>query len=125
MKPFTMRVVQIIQSIPEGYVMTYGQIAELAGSKRGARQVVRILHSLSHIHELPWHRVVNARGEIAIKDEESRSLQMLYLEQEGVLLNGDGRIDLDTYRFMRSREDDDLYYSHPPLSGKTSSRRNR
>lgn len=43
---FTERAVAIIKQIPEGKVMTYGQIAELAGSPRGARQVVRILHSM-------------------------------------------------------------------------------
>ena len=44
---FTERAVAIIKQIPEGKVMTYGQIADLAGSPRGARQVVRILHSMS------------------------------------------------------------------------------
>ena len=44
---FTERAVAIIKQIPEGKVMTYGQIAGLAGSPQGARQVVRILHSMS------------------------------------------------------------------------------
>lgn len=100
MEPYTLRVIEIIKGIPEGYVMTYGQIAGLAGSPRGARQVVRILHSLSGIHQLPWHRVVNAKGGIAIKDEESRCRQMLYLQSEGVRLDEDGRIDLEKYRFI-------------------------
>lgn len=47
MTPFTERVIHIIQSIPEGKVMTYGGVARAAGSPRGARQVVRILHSMS------------------------------------------------------------------------------
>ncbi|QHK04677.1 DNA base-flipping protein [Bacillus velezensis] len=50
---FTERAVAIIKQIPEGKVMTYGQIADLAGSPRGARQVVRILHSMSKKHRLP------------------------------------------------------------------------
>ncbi|WP_419875820.1 MGMT family protein [Candidatus Pristimantibacillus sp. PTI5] len=99
MQPFTQRVIAIIQAIPEGNVMTYGQIAELAGSRRGARQVVRILHSLSGIHNLPWHRVVNAKGEIAITDEEARYMQILYLNEEGVATSGDGRVDLGKYRY--------------------------
>jgi len=74
--------------------MTYGQIAELAGSRRAARQVVRILHSSSKKYKLPWHRVVNAKGEIAIQEEESRFLQMMYLQGEGVEVDGQGRIDL-------------------------------
>ena len=46
MTPFTENVVTIIRSIPEGKVMTYGQIARLAGSPRAARQVVRNTHTL-------------------------------------------------------------------------------
>ena len=52
MNPFTERVIQIIKSIPAGKVMTYGQIAKEAGSPRGARQVVRILHTMSAKHKL-------------------------------------------------------------------------
>ena len=70
MESFTECVIQLIQQIPPGNVMTYGQVAKLAGSPRGARQVVRILHSSSEKHQLPWHRVVNAKGEIGFKDEE-------------------------------------------------------
>lgn len=47
MTPFTENVIEIIRSIPAGKVMTYGQIAALAGSPRAARQVVRVLHSMS------------------------------------------------------------------------------
>lgn len=102
MQPFTRRVVEIIKGIPEGRVMTYGQIAECAGSPRGARQVVRILHSLSAKYDLPWHRVVNAKGEIAIQDEEARYMQQLYLTGENVEIRSDGSIDLETYRFIPS-----------------------
>ncbi|PUA38118.1 DNA methyltransferase [Paenibacillus elgii] len=100
MNPFTQRVIEIIQGIPEGYVMTYGQIAGLAGSPRGARQVVRILHSSSGKHGLPWHRVVNAQGEIGIQQEEGRMLQMLYLRGEGVEVADNGQLDLDRWRFI-------------------------
>ncbi|MFB0843047.1 MGMT family protein [Paenibacillus oleatilyticus] len=100
MNPFSQRVIEIIQGIPEGYVMTYGQIAGLAGSPRGARQVVRILHSSSGKHGLPWHRVVNARGEIGIQQEEGRMLQMLYLRGEGVEVADNGHLDLDRWRFI-------------------------
>ncbi|CAM2916906.1 MGMT family protein [Paenibacillus sediminis] len=79
--------------------MTYGQIAKLAGSPRGARQVVRILHSMSDKYKLPWHRVINAKGEIAIADDESSSLQELYLQGEGIELNLYHRVDLARYQF--------------------------
>lgn len=99
MAPFTERVIAIIRAIPPGYVMTYGQIAELAGNRRGARQVVRILHTMSRAHRLPWHRVVNARGEIAIRDEEARFMQILQLRDEGVDVDHTASVDLERYRF--------------------------
>ncbi|MHA6481782.1 MGMT family protein [Paenibacillus sp. strain BS8-2] len=98
MQPFTKAVIDVIKSIPEGRVMTYGGIAEQAGSARGARQVVRILHAMSESQGLPWHRVVNAKGEIAVQDDESRFKQELYLNSEGVKLDENGRIDLVRYR---------------------------
>ncbi len=100
MQPFTKRVVDIIRSIPEGRVMSYGQVAECAGSRRAARQVVRILHSLSEKHGLPWHRVLNSKGEIAIQEGEGRYMQQLYLENEGVEIGLNGLIDLEQYRHV-------------------------
>ena len=97
MQPFTYQVITIIKGIPAGRVMTYGQIAAAAGSPGAARQVVRILHAMSGKYELPWHRVVNAKGEIAIPDEEQRYMQRLYLEDEGIEFDADGRIDLEKY----------------------------
>lgn len=98
MQPFTARVIDIIQSIPEGKVMTYGQVAALAGSPRAARQVVRILHSMSEKYNLPWHRVVNKQGEIAMSDEWQHSLQQSLLESEGVDFGLSKRIDLTRYQ---------------------------
>lgn len=99
MTPFTERVIQIIKQIPSGKVMTYGQIASLAGSPRAARQVVRILHSMSKKYEFPWHRVVNANGQIAIKDEATYREQILNLEAEGVEMGLHGEIDLEQFRW--------------------------
>ncbi|MGV8984089.1 MGMT family protein [Clostridium sp.] len=98
MEPFTERVVDIIKGIPKGKVMTYGQIATLAGSPRGARQVVRVLHSLSEKYNLPWHRVINSKGEISIVDYESRNLQKVLLESEGVKFNSHGTINLKEFQ---------------------------
>lgn len=78
--------------------MTYGQVAALAGSPRGARQVVRILHSMSKKHRLPWHRVINAKGEIGLKDDEAFQVQKLSLESEGIVFTADGRIELERYQ---------------------------
>ncbi|QHW31688.1 DNA methyltransferase [Paenibacillus rhizovicinus] len=102
MTPFTADVVKIIRSIPEGRVMTYGGIAARAGSPRAARQVVRILHSMSGKHDLPWHRVINAKGEIAIGSDEGRFMQRALLEEEGVYVNPAGAVDLGEFRFEPS-----------------------
>lgn len=87
--------------------MTYGQIARAAGSPRAARQVVRILHTMSKKHRLPWHRVINAKGQIAIKDEATAKEQKWQLEAEGVEVRYKGEIDLDCYQFHFHSEPDD------------------
>ncbi|GGH34271.1 MGMT family protein [Paenibacillus segetis] len=102
MQPFTAKVIEVIAAIPEGKVMTYGGVAREAGSPRAARQVVRILHSMSSKYALPWHRVLNKAGEIAISDDESRFMQRMFLEAEGVEVMEGGRINLDTYQFHPS-----------------------
>lgn len=100
MEKFTANVIEIIENIPNGKVMTYGQIARLAGSPRGARQVSRILHSMSKKYNLPWHRVINAEGKISIRDEELSHVQKLSLESEGVIfLNGTNMVNLDEYQY--------------------------
>ncbi|MCM3217241.1 MGMT family protein [Niallia taxi] len=104
MTPFTIKVIEIIQSIPTGKVMTYGQIARIAGSPRGARQVVRILHSSSQKYQLPWHRVVNAKGAIVIKAEEGSSLQKHLLEEEGVIFYREGELELNKYQYFPLEE---------------------
>lgn len=99
MIPFTERVIDIIRSIPRGRVMTYGQIAGCAGSPQSARQVVRILHSMSRKHSLPWHRVINAKGKIALQNKESYNEQELLLKNESIEVGLNGVIDLAKYQW--------------------------
>lgn len=100
MQPFTERVIDVILNIPEGRVMTYGQVGACAGSPRAARQVVRILHTLSKKHRLPWHRVINSKGQIALKEEEDYNEQLWALESEGVQVGLNGIIDLEKYQWV-------------------------
>ena len=106
MNPFTERVVQIIRDIPAGCVMTYGQVAAAAGNPRGARQVARILHSMSAKYELPWHRIINAQGGISTPSdrEEKGGLQRELLELEGVEFMSNGKVDLGRYRWFPEEE---------------------
>lgn len=99
MSPFTEKVIPIIRSIPEGKVMTYGQIAKLAGSPRAARQVVRILHSMSDKYKLPWHRVINSKGELPRIGGESPYMQKSLLESEGVEVSEDFKVKLSDYQY--------------------------
>ncbi|WP_067729500.1 MGMT family protein [Oceanobacillus damuensis] len=108
MKPFTEEVIHIIKAIPEGTVMTYGQIAKAAGSPRAARQVVRILHSMSRKHNLPWHRVINAKGSIAIKASETWMEQKLRLEEEGIAVSAAGYVDLEAYQFSNTASEEKM-----------------
>jgi len=94
MTAFTERVIGIIGDIPKGRVMTYGQIARLAGSPRAARQVVRILHSMSGKHGLPWHRVINSQGQIALREDQAYHEQVMALEAEDIEVGPQGNIDL-------------------------------
>lgn len=97
MTEFTETVLNIIKSIPKGKVMTYGQIAAYANHPRGARQVSRILHSMSTKHNLPWWRVINAKGSISLTGE-SGYIQGEMLAQEGIdVLNK--KIDLKKHLY--------------------------
>ncbi|MBD0382621.1 MGMT family protein [Paenibacillus sedimenti] len=99
MTSFTERVIAIIRTIPEGKVMTYGQIARQAGSPRGARQVVRILHAMSKKYNLPWHRVINSKGEISLQEDEAFQMQSFLLQAEGVEVTNDRHICLEQFQF--------------------------
>lgn len=98
MTPYTQAVIEIIQKIPRGKVMTYGQIAQQAGQKKGARQVVRILHSMSDPYHLPWHRVVNKSGKIGIVTQEGYLLQRALLLGEGITFSSEDTIDLSQFQ---------------------------
>lgn len=98
--PFSQAVVRVVRVIPPGRVATYGDIAAAAGSPRAARQVVRLLHSLSAKYRLPWHRVINKAGEIALTDPQAFERQLQLLHAEGVAVTAAGRVDLDRYRWL-------------------------
>ena len=83
MKESSKRIITVIRGIPEGQVMSYGEVARRAGIAGGARMVARILHSSTETQNLPWHRVVNAQGEISLTGE-AYQLQKTLLLDEGV-----------------------------------------
>lgn len=94
------RIWATIADIPEGQVASYGQLAEIAGIPRGARQVGYALRHAPRDTELPWHRVLQASGKSAFEPgsrpfkEQKRRLMM-----EGVTMLK-GRVDMRRYRWQ-------------------------
>ncbi|GBD31660.1 DNA base-flipping protein [bacterium HR33] len=92
------RIYAVVRRIPRGRVATYGQIARLAGIDGHARQVGYALHSLPAESDVPWHRVINARGRISLpKGSHSYLLQRSLLEEEGVEFDAQGMVDLSRF----------------------------
>jgi len=89
-----------VRRIPPGRVATYGQVARVAGRPGAARQIGYALHALPLGHRVPWHRVVNHRGEVSRRRFSGAELeQRMLLEAEGVGFNLRGRIDLSRYQW--------------------------
>lgn len=97
MNPFTHAVIENILKIPKGRVSTYGRIAELSGNPRAARQVSRILSTMSDKYKLPWYRVINSQGRLSLKPGMGYEEQRQLLEAEGVEFDLHGNIDLRRY----------------------------
>jgi methylated-DNA-protein-cysteine methyltransferase-like protein len=96
------RIWRTVRRIPPGRVATYGQIALIAGFPRQARLVGYALHHTPDRLDIPWHRVINARGEISFpKGSSHYEMQLNRLLEEGVVFVG-GRVDLDRYRWRSS-----------------------
>jgi uncharacterized protein YeaO (DUF488 family)/alkylated DNA nucleotide flippase Atl1 len=98
------RIYDTVSRIPKGRVATYGQVAEVAGLPRRARLVGRALRELDEGSDVPWHRVVNAKGTISLRGDllDHEGLQEQLLRREGV--DFDGRaIPLERYGWQAAR----------------------
>ncbi len=92
---FKEQVYQIVARIPRGRVMTYGQIAALAGSPRAARQVGQVAHWGPM--DLPWQRVVNKTGGLAGGyTTGGREAHRIDLEKDGVEVSEDYKVDVNS-----------------------------
>ncbi|OLP16805.1 methyltransferase [Leptolyngbya sp. 'hensonii'] len=100
------RIYDIVRQIPPGQVATYGQIAELANLFGKARLVGYALYQVApEDTDIPWHRVINAKGEISQSPHRNGSdaWQRSLLEQEGVQFGPDHKINLRDYRWQPDR----------------------
>ncbi|MCX2979114.1 MGMT family protein [Candidatus Marimicrobium litorale] len=92
------RIWQVVALIPKGRVSTYGHVAEKAGLAGAARRVGSALRALPADSKIPWHRVLNSKGSIALPTASgSHQIQRDQLEAEGVLFNTKGRVDLEHF----------------------------
>lgn len=90
-----------VRSIPAGKVCTYGQIALMIGRPGAARQVGWALASLPMGTDVPWQRVINAKGGISYKGRmDGAELQKRLLEAEGVVFNQRGLVDMRIYQYL-------------------------
>jgi methylated-DNA-protein-cysteine methyltransferase related protein len=85
---------RMIHAVPRGRVTSYGAIAAMAGIPNGARTVARVLHSSSGAEFLPWWRILRADGSIALRKGAGFEEQAARLADEGVRVDGNGRVDL-------------------------------
>ncbi|MFC2031751.1 MGMT family protein [Chloroflexota bacterium] len=99
MKPsFFEQVYQVVRVIPPGRVATYGQIARLLGAPRGARTVGWAMRGLPEGSDVPWQRVINARGAVSWAPNRSgAAIQQALLQEEGVVFDEDGHVDLQVF----------------------------
>ena len=95
--PFQDRVLEIVRAIPRGKVLSYGQVAMLAGAPRGARQVGRILYARGRT--VPWQRVINRFGGLSTYKVGTGAEQRALLLKEGVTFTKDGVVDLKKHQW--------------------------
>lgn len=96
------RIYKVIARIPRGRVATYGQIAQLAGLGKHARQVGYALSATPDDIDIPWHRVINAKGEVSARSDpffDGAKEQRRLLEREGVEFDRRGRMDLERFQW--------------------------
>ena len=92
------RVYDFLKTIPEGKVTTYGKIAAFLGNKHLARVVGNILHQNPDLVNIPCHRVVNQKGQLSkVYAFGGANAQRARLEQEGVVFEQDGTVNLKKY----------------------------
>ena len=94
------RIYTIVRLIPAGQVSTYGDIASIVGDCT-ARMVGYAMAAADAHGDVPWHRVINAQGKISPRgDGGGEVLQRARLEDEGLIFNNEGKVDLKRLRWL-------------------------
>lgn len=101
---FREKVYEMIAQIPKGHVMTYGQIAALAGNPRASRMVGQALRVCPDFLHLPCHRVINRKGYLSGGMAfGGLDVQKQLLEKEGISVSEDYCVDLKRYLFRTGK----------------------
>jgi methylated-DNA-protein-cysteine methyltransferase related protein len=97
---FYQRVYEFVAQVPTGTVVTYGQVALELGAPAAARAVGYALYFMPPGMDVPWWRVVNARGAISHKGRGAAAdVQRQRLEDEGIEFDAGGRLNLGRWRW--------------------------
>ncbi len=97
---FYQRVWAFVEGVPQGRVVTYGQVAVELGAPAAARAVGYALRALPQETDVPWWRVINAQGGISLRGRGmGADLQRELLEEEGVPFDANDTVDLRVYRW--------------------------
>lgn len=87
----------VMAQIPEGKVVSYGEVAAMAGLGRAARWVGRLMSQLPEGTSLPWHRVIGAGGRLSLPPGTAAGHeQRMRLRAEGITIIND-RVDIRRY----------------------------
>ena len=99
------KIYSAVKKIPRGKVATYGQIAGIVGIPKDARRVGYALSALTEDSDVPWQRVINAKGEIS--ERPCAEVQRMFLEQEGIAFKDDAQIDLSRFQWKPAGRKED------------------
>ena len=98
MSDFFNRVYEVVKQVPEGKVITYGQVARAVGAPRCARQVGWALHSNPQPGVIPCHRVVFRDGSLTDGFAfGGRDVQKAMLINEGVTFKEEYKVDIEKH----------------------------
>jgi methylated-DNA-protein-cysteine methyltransferase-like protein len=103
--PLYQQIYDVVRSIPPGKVASYGQIAKIVGrcSARMVGYALAALKTSDALKDVPWHRVINARGRISVHgDGLGNAIQEQLLRQEGVEFDAQGCVDWEVVGWLRS-----------------------
>jgi len=116
-KKYRQRVYEIVNEIPVGRVMTYGQIAEILGEGYTPRTVGFVMHA-ADTENVPWQRVINSQGACSTgRMTVPVNLQQQILESEGVKFNEKNHCDLNVYRWSPDDFESEEEEEQPSLFG--------